>query len=206
MNPLIDLYLQDGCGRCKLYQTPDCKVHTWHHELVRLREIVLSSGLTEEFKWKQPCYTYNNANLVMVTAFKECCVISFFKGVLLKDDKKVLSFAGENSQSAKWIKFTNVNDINKLEKTIRAYIKEAIDVEKAGTKVTLKKVTDYAVPEELESIFRKDSKFRRAFNALTPGRQRGYLLHFSQPKQSATRISRIEKCIPKIFEGKGFFD
>lgn len=206
MNPLIDLYLQNGCGRCKLYKTPQCKVHTWHNELVKLRAIVLSAELTEDFKWKQPCYTYNNTNVVMVTAFKEHCVISFFKGALLKDEHKILSQPGENSQSVKWIKFTNVKDIAKLEKTIKAYIKEAIELEKLGAKVELKKVEDYAVPQELETKFKEDKKFKTAFEKLTPGRQRGYLLHFAQPKQAATRISRIEKCIPKILEGKGFLD
>lgn len=206
INSQIDLYLQNGCGRCKLYKTPQCKVHTWHNELVKLREIVLSSGLTEDYKWKQPCYTYNNVNVAMVTAFKEHCVISFFKGVLLKDEKQILTQPGENSQSVKWIKFTDVTEIVKLEKTIKAYIKEAIDIEKSGAKIELKKVEDYTVPEELEQMFKADKKFKAAFEKLTPGRQRGYLLHFTQPKQSATRTSRIEKCLPKILEGKGFFD
>lgn len=168
MNPQIDLYLRDGCGRCKFYKTPKCKVHTWHEELVKLREIVLSCGLTEELKWKQPCYTYNSANIVMVTAFKEHCVISFFKGVLLKDNKKLLTQPGENSQFAQWIKFTNVTDIIKLEKIIKAYIKEAIEVEKSGQKVELKKVGDYEVPTELENKFKEDSKFKAAFYKLTP--------------------------------------
>lgn len=206
MNPLIDLYLQDGCGRCKLYKTLQCKVHTWHNELIKLRAIVLATELTEDFKWKQPCYTYNNANVAMVTAFKEYCVISFFKGALLKDEHKILSQPGENSQSVKWIKFTNVKDIIKLEKIIKAYIKEAIEVEKTGAKIEFKKAEDYTIPEELETKFKEDKKLKAAFEKLTSGRQRGYLLHFAQPKQATTRISRIEKCMPKILEGKGIYE
>lgn len=206
MNPQVDLYLKDGCGRCKLYTTPQCKTITWQEELKALRKIVLACELTEELKWKQPCYTYNNANVLMIAAFKERCVINFFKGALLKDPKNILEFPGENSQSAKWIQFTAVNDILKLESTIKAYIKEAIELEKSGAKVELKKTADYEVPQELKTKFKENPAFEKAFNSLTPGRQRGYLLFFAAAKQPATRITRIEKYTPQIFEGKGMND
>lgn len=205
-NPQIDLYLKDGCGRCKFYKTTQCKVHKWHKELMKLRDIVLSCGLSEELKWKQPCYTFNQANIAIVTAFKEHCVISFFKGVLLKDRQGILTSPGENSQSVKCIKFITVSEIIKLEETIKNYIKEAIEIETSGQKIELKKASEYEIPVELKSVFKENNKFKTAFYKLTPGRQRGYLLHFSQPKQAATRLSRIEKCLPKIFEGKVFFD
>lgn len=205
-NSLIDLYLKEGCGRCKLYKTPNCKVHTWHKELLLLREIVLSCGLTEELKWSQPCYTHNKANVAMVTAFKEHCVISFFKGQLINDTQKILTQPGENSQSVKWIKFTNVAQIEKHKNTIKNYINQAIEIENQGLKVELKKTTDQNIPAELEDFFDKNVAFKTAFFALTAGRQRGYLIYFAQPKQSATRTSRIEKCLPKILIGKGLND
>lgn len=206
MNSKVDLYLLEGCGRCKLHATPQCKVHTWAKELVELRRIVNSCGLTEELKWSMPCYTDGKANIVMITAFKESCVISFFKGALLKDPKKILQTLGENSQSTRVLKFTDVKTILKLEPVIKAYIFEAIEIEKAGLKIESKKVSEYKVPEELTSKFKKMPELKKAFEALTPGRQKGYLLHFSQAKQSATREARIEKYIPLIMKGKGIND
>ena len=206
MNPKVDAYLEDGCGRCSLYKTPDCKVNTWRKELIKLRSIVLDCGLSEEFKWKQPCYTFQNTNILLVSAFKDYAFISFFKGSLLKDTEKILSSPGENSQSTRQLRFTSIDEIAAMEATIKAYIYEAIEVEKAGLKVNLKKVTDYPVPEELQNKLDESSAFKTAFEALTPGRQRGYLLYFAQPKQAKTRKSRIEKSTPRILEGKGLHD
>lgn len=206
MNPEVDNYFIDGCGRCSLFATPQCKVNTWAKELKLLRTIVNDCGLTEELKWGVPVYSFQKKNVLLIGAFKDNCVLSFLKGALLNDAKNILAFPGENSQSGKVIRFTNAGKIVKLEKTIKAYIYEAIEIEKAGLKVPLKKITEHKIPEELEIKFKKDAKFKAAFQALTPGRQRGYFIHFSQPKQAATRISRIEKCIPKIFAGKGMQD
>lgn len=203
LNPQVDAYMADGCGRCELYATPQCKVKTWLSVLEQLRAIVLDAGLTEELKWKQPCYTYNGKNVLLVTAFKNHACIAFFKGALLKDSKGLLVFAGENSQAAKQMRFTDVQDVIKLEPVIKAYIKEAVKLEDAGKKVTLKKEPEH-MPEELLQKMQDDNVFKKAFEALTPGRQRSYILHISGAKQSATRINRIEKCIPKVMKGKGF--
>ena len=182
------------------------KSKNWKEELTKLRSIVLSCGLSEEVKWYQPCYSFNGTNLIILGSFKEFCTLSFFKGVLLKDEKKILEFPGENSQSAKIVKFTNVNQINELETTLKDYINEMIELEKSGAKVTFKKIEEQKLPEELEGIFNQDKDFENAFKALTPGRQRAYLLHFSSAKQSATRIARIEKVKPQILAGKGLND
>jgi uncharacterized protein YdeI (YjbR/CyaY-like superfamily) len=182
------------------------KAKKWKAEMEALRAIVLSCGLTEELKWYQPCYTYNNTNVLIISAFKENCVLSFFKGVLLKDAHQLLTTPGANSQSTRWIKFTDAATIKKQQNVLKAYIKEAIAIEKAGTKVPLKKITEHALPIELTEMFTQDSAFKTAFNGLTPGRQRAYLLHFSQAKQAATRMARIEKYISKIKEGKGLND
>ena len=206
MNPKVDAYIEDGCGRCSFYKTPDCKVNTWRKELVKLRTIVLDCGLTEELKWKQPCYTFQNNNILIVSAFKEYCFISFFKGSLLKDTDEILSSPGENSQAVRQIRFTNIKEVAEMETTIKAYIYEAIEVEKAGLKVNFKKTRDYTIPKELQNKLDESPDFKAAFEALTPGRQRGYIIYFSQPKQSQTRKSRIEKSIPQIFAGKGIHD
>ncbi|MBT3337195.1 MAG: hypothetical protein HN855_09670 [Anaerolineae bacterium] len=205
-NPEVDNYLDIGCGRCSLVGTPACKVKTWQAELVRLREIVLASGLTEELKWKQPCYTFNGKNIVMVSAFNDYAFISFFKGVLMKDPKGILIASTENMQSARQIRFTNVEQVAELETILKVYIAEAVEVEKSGAKIEPKKTSDFEMPEELQAKFEADPVFKAAFEALTPGRKRGYLLYFAQPKQSKTRTSRIEKFMPKIFEGKGWSD
>ncbi len=205
MNPQVDQYLLDGCMRCPLGATPKCKVRDWQEELKLLRSIVLDCGLTEERKWGVPCYTYDNKNVSIVSALKDYATLSFFKGVLLKDPDGVLEKPGPNSQSDRIIRFRSVDEITQLEVSLKSYIHEAIEVEKKGLKVEFKKNPE-PIPEELETIFNEDPGLKAAFEALTPGRQRGYIIHFSQPKQSATRTSRIEKCIPKIMEGKGFFD
>jgi uncharacterized protein YdeI (YjbR/CyaY-like superfamily) len=206
MNPKVDHYLIAGCGRCNLYNTPQCKVNTWQKQLIALRMIMLECGLTEELKWGVPTYTVEGKNVLIVAAFKEFCSINFFKGVLLKDEHQILVQLGENSQSGKLLKFTDVKQIAKQKAIIKSYVKEAIEIEKQGKKVSFKKITEHKIPEELQDKFAELPAFKAAFNALTPGKQRGYLIHFSQPKQTSTKQSRIEKCMPKIFEGKGFND
>lgn len=205
MNSKIDLYLEEGCGRCELYRTPNCKVHTWKEELKLLRKFVLDCGLTEELKWGVPCYTFQKKNILIVGAFKEFCSISYLKGVLLNDIHGILQKPGESTQSARLIKFTNVQDIIEIETILKTYIYEAIEVEKAGLKVKFKKSPE-PIPEELQEKMNEDPVFKTAFEALTPGRQRGYILHFSQPKQSQTRKSRIEKSTPQILNGVGLND
>ena len=202
----VETYLSDGCMRCKFGGTPQCKVNTWRSELVRLRAIVLDCGLTEESKWGVPCYTYKSSNILIVSAFKEYASLSFFKGVLLQDEKELLHSSGENSQSARYFKFTSSKQIVDLEESIKAYIFEAVEVEKAGLKVDFKQKDELIYPEELLQKFKENTKLETAFEALTPGRKRGYILHFTQPKQSKTRVSRIEKCSDKIMSGLGYFD
>lgn len=205
MNKSADNYFLEGCGRCPLGGTPDCKVHAWTSALELLRKIVLECGLTEESKWGVPCYTFQNKNILILSAFKEYCSIGFFKGALLRDDKSLLVKQGPNSQAIRLLKFENINEIVKVESDIKAYIFESIEVEKAGLKVTFKKNLE-PIPEELEAKFEEDPVFKNAFEALTPGRQRGYIIHFSQPKQGKTRLSRIEKCSPMVLAGIGLHD
>jgi uncharacterized protein YdeI (YjbR/CyaY-like superfamily) len=178
----------------------------WSEEMSMLREICLSCGLTEEFKWMHPCYTYHGKNIVLIHNFKEYCALLFHKGTLLKDSEKILIQQTENVQAARQIRFTSEQEITALNATIKAYIFEAIEVEKAGLEVPMKKTSEFPVPEELKEEFKEKPALKKAFEALTPGRQRGYLLHFSQAKQAKTRVARIEKCSEKIFEGKGLND
>lgn len=206
MNPGVDHYLAHGCGRCSLYDTPDCKVFTWQEELKQLRLIVLDTELTEEVKWSNPCYTYDGKNILMVAAFKEFSTISFFKGALLKDPHDLLEFPGKNSQASKRFRFTGVDQILENEAIIKAYIREAIEVELSGKKIDLSAKKELEYPEELEAKFAEDPFLKEKFEALTPGRQRGYILYFTGARQSKTRTSRIEKYIPKIMEGLGFHD
>ncbi len=205
-NPKIDEYFEVGCGRCSLGGTPQCKALQWTKEFVLMREIILSCGLIEELKWSVPCYTFNGSNILIMAGFKDYCSIAFFKGALLSDPLKKLQFAGENSQSSKMFRFTNVTEIAKMENAIKEYIFEAIELEKSGAKVAFKKIEDYAWPEELEAILKKDKVYKKAFESLTPGRQRGYLMHFSQPKQVQTKIDRINKAKEKVMLGKGLND
>jgi len=183
------------------------KASQWQKEYAKLRKIILDTGLTEELKWGNPCYTFNgNRNIVLIHGFKEYCALLFFKGALLKDTNGILIQQTENVQSARQIRFTNLTEITKLEPVIKAYIYQAIEVEKAGLKVNLKKASEYKVPEEFQTKLEKNLNLKTAFKALTPGRQRAYLFYFSQPKQSKTRESRIEKSIPQILDGKGLND
>lgn len=178
----------------------------WNDELVQLRRIVLACNLEEVVKWGVPCYTYQNKNILLFHSFKEFCGIGFFKGSLLQDLEKILSKPGENSQASRILRFKSTKEILEVEQLIKAYIFEAIEVEKAGLKVQMKSTNEYEKPIELETIFNETPALKQAFEALTPGRQRGYLLHFSSAKQAETRISRIEKCKNKILAGKGFND
>ncbi len=204
LNPKVDNYLDVGCGRCPLVGTPDCKVKTWEAELTMLREVVLETELTEDLKWKQPVYTLEGKNILLMSCFKDFAFVDFFKGALLKDPAGVLVAPTKNSQANRQIRFTSVAQVNKLKNVVKAYIAEAIDVEKSGKQIAYKKTDEFDIPEELQVKFNEAPAFKGAFDALTPGRQRGYLLYFAGAKQSKTRISRIEKAIPKIFEGKGW--
>ena len=191
-NPKVDIFL----GKAK----------KWQAEFEKLRRIVLDCGLTEEFKWMHPCYTFQGGNIVLIHGFKEYCALLFFKGALLKDAKGVLIQQTANVQSARQIRFTHVREIVKMETTLKAYIKEALQVEKAGLKVEFKKTVEYKIPAEFQKRLGQDPGLRTAFEALTPGRQRAYLFYFSQAKQSKTRESRIEKCIERILDGLGLDD
>jgi uncharacterized protein YdeI (YjbR/CyaY-like superfamily) len=190
-NPKVDAYFSN--------------TEKWREELETLRRILLDCPVTEEFKWRSPCYTFQKGNVVIIWGFKEYCVLSFFKGVLLKDTEGILVAPGENSRSVRMVKFTSVPEIVEMEAVLKDYVHEAIEVEKAGQKVDFRK-DDLVLPRELISKLDENPDLRAAFEALTPGRQRGYTLYFSQPKQSKTRLSRIEKYVPRILEGKGLHD
>jgi uncharacterized protein YdeI (YjbR/CyaY-like superfamily) len=200
----VDKYLVDGCMRCKYGGTSQCKVRNWVEELELLRHIVLETELIEEIKWGVPVYTHNGKNVVTINALKESANIGFFKGVLLSDKHKILQQQG-NLQSDRIIKFTNSADIEKLKDTLKTYDLEAIEVEKSGKKVEFKKNPE-PIPVELLEVFEQDPEFKQVFYNLTLGRQRGYIIHFSQPKQSQTRIGRIEKYKEQIFNGIGLND
>ena len=192
MNPKVDFYFE--------------KSEKWAKELEQMRAIVLDCGLAEELKWGCPCYTLQKSNIVLIHVFKEYCAYMFFKGALMADPDGILVQQTENVQSARQVRFTNVREIAEEQATLKAYIQEAIKVEKAGLKVELKKTGEYKVPEEFQHKLDDDATLNAAFKALTPGRQRGYLFHFSQPKQAKTREARIEKYIPQILDGKGLDD
>lgn len=192
MNPKVDFYFE--------------KENRWQKETQQLRKIALACGLDEVLKWGQPCYTFGDKNIVLIHSFKEYCALLFFKGALLKDADNILIQQTENVQAARQMRFTNLTEIKKLAATIKAYIYEAIEAEKAGLKVKLKKTKEFNMPEEFQKRLDKNKALNKAFYALTPGRQRGYLLHFSSAKQSKTREARIEKYIPAILAGKGLED
>jgi uncharacterized protein YdeI (YjbR/CyaY-like superfamily) len=192
MNPKVDEFIS--------------KAAKWQEEYKTLRTIVLNSPLTEELKWGVPCYTFDGKNVVLMHGFKEYCALLFVKGALLKDKNGLLITQTENVQAGRQIRFTNVQEIVKLEPSLRAYINEAVEVEKAGLKVEFKPTAEFAMPVEFKQKLAEDPALKKAFEALTPGRQRAYLLHFSVPKQAATRVSRIEKCKPQILNGKGLYD
>src|SRR5438128_3073002 len=192
MNPKVDKYLS--------------KAKKWQQELEKLRMIVLDCGLTEELKWGVPCYTSQKSNIVLIHVFKEYCALLFFKGALLNDPNGILIRQTKNVQAARQIRFTNVREIVEMESILKAYIYEAIEVEKAGLKVNFKKTTEFLIPEEFQNKLDETPALKTAFEALTPGRQRAYLLYFSAPKQSKTRETRVEKCVQQILDGKGLND
>ncbi|QNA42951.1 YdeI/OmpD-associated family protein [Lacibacter sediminis] len=192
MNPKVDFYFS--------------KNEKWEKEITKLRTIILSCGLTEELKWGCPCYMHEGSNIVLIHVFKEYCAVLFFKGALLNDASGILIQQTENVQSARQARFTNSKEIVKLEKILKAYIYEAIEIEKAGLKVKLKKVAEYNMPEEFQKKLARSKALKAAFEKLTPGRQRGYLLHFSSAKQAKTREARVEKYLQKILDGKGLDD
>lgn len=178
----------------------------WREELEALRTIVLDCGLTEELKWYQPCYTFHGKNIVLIHGFKEYCALLFFKGVLLRDPKGILIQQTENVQAGRQIRFTNIGEIVKMKAILKRYIQEAIEVEESGLKVKHKETSEYKVAEEFQKKLDDNPALKTAFAALTPGRQRGYLFYFSQPKRSETREARVEKCMQQIFKGKGLND
>ena len=182
------------------------KAKKWNDEMILLREICLDCGLTEDYKWMHPCYTFEGKNVVLIHNFKDYCALLFHKGTLLKDTDGILIQQTENVQAARQIRFTNSQQITVLESVIKTYIYEAIEVEKAGLEVQLKPTSEFEMPDEFKKALETNSDLKTAFQALTPGRQRGYLLFFAQAKQSKTRESRIDKCIPAILSGKGLKD
>ncbi len=192
MNPKVDFYFS--------------KAKTWQEEINKLRIIILDCQLDEELKWGCPCYTFQKSNIVLIHVFKEYCALLFFKGALLKDANGILVQQTKNVQAVRQIRFTHVKEIVKIKAILKAYIAEAIEVEKAGLKVNFKKTTEFAIPEEFQTRLKKMPALKKAFNALTPGRQRAYLLYFSAAKQTQTRESRIDKCTPQILDGKGLND
>jgi len=192
MNPKVDDFLS--------------KAKKWQKEFTKLRTMILDCGLTEELKWGAPCYTHANSNIVLIHGFKEYCALLFFKGALLRDPQGILVQQTENVQAARQIRFTDVRDIDKMKTVLKAYVREAIEVEKAGLKVTLKKTSEFPIPVEFQKKLNKVPALKTAFDSLTPGRQRAYLHYFSAPKQAKTRESRVEKCMQQILGGKGLND
>src|SRR5229473_2385061 len=192
MSPKVDVYL--------------CKAKKWQEEFKKLRMIILDCQLTEELKWGVPCYTFEKRNIVLIHGFKEYCALLFVKGALLNDANGILIQQTKNVQAARQIRFTNVREIVQMEPILKDYIHEAIEVEKSGLKVNFRKTSEFKIPEEFQNKLDKIPALKTAFDALTPGRQRGYIFYFSQPKQSKTRESRVEKCMPQILNGKGLND
>ncbi|MFW9792802.1 MAG: YdeI family protein [Candidatus Thorarchaeota archaeon] len=192
MNPKVDEFL----GKAK----------KWQEEFEKLRMIILDCGLTEELKWGKPCYTFQKSNIVLIHGFKEYCALLFFKGALLDDAEGILISQTENTQATRQIRFTNAREIVEMEPILKAYIHEAIEVEKAGLQVDFKKTTEFTIPKEFHAKLSEIPALKTAFDSLTPGRQRAYLLYFSAPKQSKTRVSRVEKYMQKIIDGKGLND
>jgi len=192
MNPKVDFFFD--------------KDSKWQKEYSKLRTIILDCGLVEELKWGCPCYTFENRNIILIHGFKEYCAVLFFKGALLNDPEGILIQQTENVQSARQARFTNVKEVTKLERVLKTYIYEAIEVERAGLNVKLKKTKDFKIPEEFQTKLNKMPSLKKAFDKLTPGRQRAYIFHFSQPKQSKTRIARVEKYVKHILGGKGLED
>jgi uncharacterized protein YdeI (YjbR/CyaY-like superfamily) len=192
MNPKVDAFLR--------------RQQKWRAELTQLRAVLLETGLTEELKWGQPCYALDGKNVALIHAFKDYCAMLFFKGALLKDPKRILIQQTKNVQAARQVRFTNVNQVTRLKKTLQAYLRQAIDVERAGLRVKLKRTEDHELPAELAAKLASNAKLRAAFAALTPGRQRGYIFHVAQAKLASTRAARVAKHAPRILKGLGLND
>ena len=202
----VDDYLNQGCGRCRLGGTPECKVHPWRKELDQLRQLMLDSGLVEEIKWGVPCYCLDGKNIAVVAALKDFCSLSFFQGAGLNDPQGILEKPGPNSQAARLVKITSSSQIKTLRPALVALISQAIELQGSGFQSPKQTSDTMERPKELLDAFSKEPDFQRAFEALTPGRQRGYLLHFSGAKQAKTRADRIEKHRSRIFNGLGLQD
>lgn len=198
----VETYFQEGCGRCSLGGTPNCKVHLWQEELKLLRSILLDCGLIEVSKWGAPCYMIEKSNVVLLGALKNCVTLGFMKGVLLDNSSGLLEKQGKNSSVGRIVRFSTTSQILEKRDQLKALIFQAIEVERQEIKVPHIKTTP-PIPEELAHAFEDNPSFKKAFHALTPGRQRGYLIYFNQPKNSSTKIARIEKCKAKIEKGKG---
>jgi uncharacterized protein YdeI (YjbR/CyaY-like superfamily) len=202
----VDDFLQDGCGRCAKGGTPDCKVHLWTQELMFLRNLCLESGLTETIKWGMPVYTHKDKNAIILGAFKEFSTIGFFKGSLLNDPQNILQVSGENTQDSRIIKIKHLSELTSIEDWIRVFIQDAIAIEEQGLKPPKMEKKDLVLPEELHTYLDQNPEVSSAFYALTPGRQRSWVIFISGAKQSSTRESRVLKAVPKILEGKGMHD
>lgn len=199
----VDAYLQDGCGRCDLYQTPACKVHRWTSVLIGLRAMLRASGLVEEMKWGSPCYTLDGANVAMLVSLKERCALQFFKGVALADPDGELESAGPNSRFVRLLAFRSVEEFEQRKARAAWFLDRAIALERDGTPVVVPPAQE-PVPAELEQRLEQDPELAQAFAALTPGRRRSHILHVSGAKQSDTRARRVERCVPEILAGRGF--
>lgn len=204
-NTSVDSYLQEGCGRCDRFQTPDCVVHLWTEPLVALRALLRETELVEEMKWGSPCYTLGGKNVIMIASRKESCSLSFMKGAALSDFKNLLEKPGPNTKIARVVNFRSLEEVHSVRPELKKLVQEAIEVERSGKEVVVDEDPD-PIPEELKERLAEDPKVAEAFEALTPGRKRSYYIHISGAKQSATRARRVEKCIPKILAGKGFHD
>jgi uncharacterized protein YdeI (YjbR/CyaY-like superfamily) len=192
LNPEVDVFFE--------------KAIKWKDEMNLLRSLILECNLDENYKWKHPCYSFQGNNVVLIHGFNDYCALLFFKGVLLKDKKSILIQQTENVQDRRQIRFTSLSEVVKLQATIKDYILEAIDIEKSGLKVEFKKTSEFSIPDEFQNLLTENEILKTAFERLTPGRQRGYLLYFSAAKQSKTRVDRIEKYLPEILAGKGLDD
>lgn len=202
-NTSVDSYLSEGCGRCDRFQTPSCKVHLWKEALTTLRELLLETELVEEMKWGSPCYTLEGKNVIMLASFNEECGISFLKGIALVDEGGLLTKPGPNTRVARVCRFRSVEEVEERREHLRSLIRQAVEVERSGVEVVAPDDPS-PVPFELQERLDADPELRQAFDELTPGRQRSYIIHVSGAKQSATRARRAERCAPKIMEGKGF--
>lgn len=199
----VDAYLRDGCGRCALHRTPQCKVHRWTEELTALRRMLRATELTEEMKWGSPCYTLDGDNVILLAAFKECCVISFPKGVALPDPGNLLEAPGPNTRVGRVIKLRGIQEVERHRAAIAKLVDAAVALHRSGVKVDVPPASE-PMPEELERRLEEDAALRQAYEALTPGRQRSHVLYVGGAKQAATRVRRVERCVDKILAGRGF--